>query len=347
MCTRVFNNRNNQYLTTARNMDWKNQLPTSLFAFEKGLKKTGMPGDNKRALTWKSQYSSIVTMVGEEADGLAAADGINSMGLVANVLYDTGASYAINDSDHLSDKPNQLSVLRWLQYVLDNFVFAEEVVEALERQDITLVGAKVPNSGDSPATLHLSVSDMAGDSAIVEIRNGQFICYRNSTYRVMTNQPDFDTQLKLNEYWLYQWSDENVYPSHTIPGGPFSTDRFERTTFNINYLDRPDSMSESLAQVKSIAANASVPIGFNLKVENNPNISPTLWTSLANHNDKVYYFCNSRTTNIVWASLKEMVFSAPALKLDLVEIENGDYVNRTFDGQVNHLMTEAQDPYAR
>ncbi|WP_298508959.1 hypothetical protein [uncultured Kordia sp.] len=62
MCTRVFNNRDEAYLTTARNMDWKTQLPTSIYTFKSGLKKYALDGKESEELTnwhWTSKYSSI------------------------------------------------------------------------------------------------------------------------------------------------------------------------------------------------------------------------------------------------------------------------------------------------
>ena len=41
MCTRVFNNKDKNYLATARNMDWMEELRTTLYVFDKGLKKEG------------------------------------------------------------------------------------------------------------------------------------------------------------------------------------------------------------------------------------------------------------------------------------------------------------------
>ena len=103
MCTRVFNNWNSNYLVTARNMDWMFTLSTSLFIFDKGLKKTGIEVPNNpnlsdteydNPLNWTSSYKSVVAMVGDDCNGWTASDGMNEMGLVANVLYDYGTTYS-------------------------------------------------------------------------------------------------------------------------------------------------------------------------------------------------------------------------------------------------------------
>ncbi|TMP37586.1 linear amide C-N hydrolase [Pseudoalteromonas rubra] len=346
MCTRVFNNRQRDYLATARNMDWMYPLPTSFFAFDKGLGKTGLSeadGSTADALKWCSAYSSVVAMVGDDSSGWAASDGLNSMGLAANVLYDSGASYG---QASVSERKKQLSVLRWVQYVLDNFVFVKDVVKAFNKQDILLVGAAVPNSDGKPAQLHLSVSDVTGNSAIIEVVDGVFVCYENTAYQVMTNEPSFDKQLKINDYWTWQWSNENTNPSHTIPGGAFSTDRFERATFYLNHMDEPTSVDDALAQARTVAANASVPLGYNFTVSDSPNISNTLWSTYVSHSELAYYFSNARTLNVIWFDLANADFREPVQKLDLIKVlSSGVIENHNYDGKINALMEATIDPY--
>ncbi len=346
MCTRVFNNHSSKYLTTARNMDWSVQLPTSLFTFKEGLEKSGMPEPNDSTLTWTSRYDSVVTMVGNKDNGYASSDGINSAGLVANVLYDSDASYQREDGSSCK----QLSVLRWVQFVLDTCCSVVEVKEKFENNGIQLMPAQVPSSSKK-AALHLSVSDVLGKSAIIEVIKGKYIINDNiddkddRRCRVMTNEPGYKTQILLNQYWRWQWSKENSFPSHTIPGGPFPTDRFERASFYLNQLKKPKSMEESLAQSKSIVANASVPVGLDLEVGDHPNIAPTLWTTLANHNDQIYYFCNARTPNIIWFDLNDINEQPETSMLELVTEDNGCFTNHSFIGSVNSDLNSTEDPY--
>ncbi len=347
MCTRVFNNRNKAYLTTARNMDWKTQLPTSLFSFKSGLVKSALDKQQAKKKKfknknweWTSKYSSVVAMVGNKEHGYAASDGINSKGLVANVLYDANANYKLKDGE--THKP--LNVLRWVQYVLDNFKTAKEVKKAFEKSEIELVEIDVPGS-DSPAALHLSVSDRDGYNTIVEVYDGMYHVHYSKKYTIMTNEPNFNIQLKLNEYWLWQWSEDNEFPSHTIPGGPFATDRFERATYYYQHLESPVNEGESLAQAKSVVANASVPIGM-LGFEGHPNIAPTLWTTLSDHKHLKYYFCNARTPNVVWVDMNAKMPKAKVAMLDLVTEHDGEFTNLNYVGCINNNLEPTEDPYS-
>ncbi|MBC8757252.1 linear amide C-N hydrolase [Kordia sp. YSTF-M3] len=346
MCTRVFNNRNKAYLTTARNMDWNTQLPTSLFSYQSGLIKYAL--DKKQAKKkkfknknwkWTSKYSSLVTMVGNEDHGYAASDGINSQGLVANVLYAKGSDYELEKKKEY----NPLNVLRWVQYVLDNFKTAKEVRNEFENGEVELVETKVPGS-ESTAALHLSVSDRKGYTTIVEVYGGKYHVHYGKEYSVMTNEPTYKIQLQLNKYWSWQWNDNNDFPSHTIPGGPFASDRFERASYYYNHLEAPINILESLSQAKSVVANASVPIGM-LGFEGHPNIAPTLWSTLSDHKQLKYYFCNARTPNVVWVDMNGKLPAAKVSKLDLVTEHDGEFTNMKYVGCINNKLKATKDPY--
>lgn len=356
MCTRVFNSKDKRYLTTARNMDWKTQLPTSLFSFKSGVKKQALDNNDLNGKTnweWTALYSSVVAMVGaEDHGGYASSDGINSKGLVANVLYDKGSNYKLDGEKNY--KP--LSVLRWVQYVLDNFATSEEVANAFRNPDIELIQTKVPGS-ESEASLHLSVSDINGHTTIVEVYNGAYhVHYSNDSlnesdtkinqknYPVMTNEPNFDIQLQINAYWIWQWDSNNSFPSHTIPGGAFASDRFERASYYYHHLDAPDSFEESLAQTKSVVANASVPLGMK-GFEGFPNIAPTLWSVISDHNRLRYYFYNVRTPNVVWINMKDNMPSEAICAVKLITLNGTDFTNIALEGCINDALKAVPNPF--
>lgn len=349
MCTRVFNNYNKNYLTTARNMDWATQMPTTIFAFRVenniSIEKSGTEIQDQNSLIWTAEYSSIVTMVGTEAP-FGASDGINSEGLVANLLYDSSASYE-RKKDY---SYKNLDVLRWVQFVLDTCCSVNEVIKTFNKEapiQIQLIGSDVPGS-DKPATLHLAVSDKFGDSAIIEVNNGEFIIYHNSNFRVMTNEPSYAKQIELNQFWRWQWSKDNSFPSNTLPGGTFPSDRFARASYYLNHLYKATSTADSLTQSQSVVMNASVPVSFKSTLENFPNIAQTLWTSVASHNNLTYYFCNARTMGNIYMDLNKVdEFPSVVSKLIVVsENEEQELINHELYGYQNNNFKETVDPYA-
>src|SRR5690606_21881909 len=86
------------------------------------------------------------------------------------------------------------------QYVLDNFATVQEAIAFLAKEPFTVVTDSVPGE-KRLATLHLSLSDAKGDSAVIEYIDGKQVIHHSRDYQVMTNSPTFEKQLALNEYW--------------------------------------------------------------------------------------------------------------------------------------------------
>ena len=188
-CTRVVYLGPNADVITARSMDWNADIGTNLWIFPKGMERSGEAGRN--SLRWTSKYGSVIA----SGFDVATTDGLNEAGLCANLLWLAESQYPAFDRS----KPG-LSVAAWAQYVLDNFATVQEAVNALRGEPFTIVTDTVPGE-TRLATLHLSMSDATGDSAIVEYIGGKQVIHHDRKYQVMTNSPIFDEQLALNEYW--------------------------------------------------------------------------------------------------------------------------------------------------
>ncbi len=84
---------------------------------------------------------------------------MNEKGLVANLLYLAESEYAPP-----TDTRPAVVVSVWTQYVLDNFATVDEAVAELQKESFRVVTAEAPNG--AKGTVHLSISDPSGDSAI-------------------------------------------------------------------------------------------------------------------------------------------------------------------------------------
>ncbi|MEN4951852.1 linear amide C-N hydrolase [Stenotrophomonas sp. TWI819] len=298
-CTRVVYLGDNQDVITARSMDWKTDVATNLWVLPKGIARDGLAGP--RSIRWTSRYGSVVAT----GYDISTTDGLNEAGLSANLLWLAESKYP-----HQRGSRPGLSMSLWAQYVLDNFATVAEAVAALEREPFTIVTDKVP--GESRlATLHLSMSDATGDSAIVEYINGKQVIHHDRAYQVMTNSPVFDQQLALNTYW------QDIGGTVMLPGTNRSADRFARAKFYINAIPKSEDPVVALASVFSVIRNVSVPYGITTPGE--PNISSTRWRTVADHKRKLYFFESAMTPNTFWVDLNKADFTrgAPVLKLDL------------------------------
>ena len=295
-CTRAVYLGQDDTVITGRSMDWVEDIKTNLWVFPRGMKRDGSAGPNSPK--WVSKYGSVIA----SGYDVGTADGMNEKGLVANVLY-----LAESDYGKLDGKP-PLSIAVWAQYVLDNFATVAEAVDALRKQPFRVIAPKLPNG--SGAQLHLSLSDANGDSAIFEYLAGKLVIHHGKQYQVMTNSPSFDKQLALNAYW------ESIGGLTFLPGTNRAADRFARASFLINVIPKtvdPDYIKavpagtyahQAVLSVLSVMRSVSVPLG--IKTPGQPNIASTVWRTVADQKDKVYFFDSATSPNIFWVPLSEL-----------------------------------------
>ena len=299
-CTRLVYLGAHDDVITAHSMDWKTDVATNLWIFPRGMARNGQAGPN--SVTWTSKYGSVIARGYE----VSTTDGMNEAGLVANVLWLVESEYPAYDG-----RGPGLSIAAWAQYVLDNYGTVKEAVEALRAQPFTVVTDKVPGE-DRLATLHLSMSDASGDSAIIEYIGGKQVIHHSRDYQVMTNSPVFDQQLALNTYW------KQIGGTVMLPGTNRAADRFARASFYVNAIPKSEDPVKALASVFSVIRNASVPFGINTPEE--PNISSTRWRTVADHKRRLYFFESALTPNTFWVDLKDIDFSketGKVMRLDL------------------------------
>jgi choloylglycine hydrolase len=289
-------------------MDWKVDVGTNLWMFPRGMARSGEAGPH--SLQWTSKYGSVIA----SGYDVSTTDGMNEKGLVANVLWLVESKYP----EPASTKPG-LAISVWAQYVLDNFATVAEAVNVLKSEPFTMVTANVPGE-DRLTTLHLAMSDAAGDSAIVEYIEGKQVIHHDRKYQVMTNSPAFDEQLALETYW------RGIGGTTFLPGTNRSADRFARASFYINAIPKDETPDITVASVFSVIRNTSVPYGINTPDE--PNISSTRWRTVSDQKRLVYYFESALTPNTFWVDLKDVDFSAETgkvMKLDLGKDQKNIY----------------------
>ena len=274
---------------TGRTMDWfVSDIDTNLWMYPRGLERTS---NTRTPFNWKSKYGSVVTTIYESV----ATDGMNEKGLVANLLYLAEAKYPVATPD---DKRPTMPISAWVQYVLDSYATTAEAVAGLGKEEFRTVPITAPTG--EPGTVHISVSDASGDSAIFEFINGKLTIHHGKQYQVMTNSPIFSEQLPLASYW------KTIGGSTMLPGTNRATDRFARLSYYVNEATQTADPRRAVATVFSIMRNVSVPIG--IKIPGQPNIADTLWLTVSDQKNRVYYFQDTNSPSILWARLNQLDF---------------------------------------
>lgn len=283
-CTRAVYFGKDGQIVAGRTMDWVEDMQSNLWIFPRGMARGGDMG--KKSLKWTSKYGSVVASGYE----VGTADGMNEKGLVANLLYLAEAEYPPDD------KRPTLATSAVVQYILDNFATVEEAVAAIRQEKFRVVSVTAPNG--RPGNVHFSISDASGDSAILEYIKSKLVIHHGRQYQVMTNSPTFDDQIALNEYW------KQIGGTVMLPGTNRAADRFARASFYINATTQSADQREAVAAVFSVMRNVSVPRGITTPTQ--PNISSTIWRTVADQKNKVYFFESTASPSVVWVRLSKI-----------------------------------------
>lgn len=318
MCTRVLYETGASTQIVGRNADWNDMsAQVALWLFPRGLKRDGGVGADP--VKWTSKFGSVIT--GFYAN--VSADGMNEAGLVCNLLYQVEADYG---DPKQTGRPT-LSIGAWLQYVLDNFQTVAEVVKVMQPDPFTVISGNFGNG--RPASVHFSLSDPSGDSAIFEFLKGKLVIHHSRDYKVMTNSPIYEQQLAINTYW------DLVGGKNMLPGTISAADRYVRACYNLKVSPKFKDRRQAIASVFSQMRAVSPPLG--MSDPEKPNISSTLYRIVADSDSKKYYFDNVLDPSVFWVDLTKVDLKegAKSMKLDVMGTVN-------LSGDVSAKFTPAE-----
>ena len=281
---------------TGRSMDWPYDFNTHFYVIPRGELNMGLPGGH----TWTSKFGTVVLAGAMNPGGPinGAFDGMNEKGLGANMLYLAETNFGSNPP---ADKP-KVSWAAWLQYILSNHGSVAEAVAAMKEEPVYFVPCNFGPGGAAHPSVHLSLTDPTGDSAILEYLEGKVVIHHGKQYQVMTNSPTYERQLTLNDYW------SRMDNTRVLPGSHQSEDRFVRASYYVNFMgDEATDARRHVAGVFSIMRNVSVPWGA--ADPDHPNIAPTYWRSVLDHTRKNYYFESALSPYVVMVDLNKIDFA--------------------------------------
>jgi choloylglycine hydrolase len=230
-------------------------------------------------------------------------DGMNTQGLSTSALYLPGTQYPAFDP---SNKKPVLGIYDLGAYILSQASNVKEAIDLIKTQQ--LVGSALEQKEgvfikDMP--IHFVMRDRGGNSAVVEFLDGKVNIHENAG-DVLTNAPQFDWQIKnANAYDTLKADNKEPNPTFSktfidyskiydtsthkgeanllgTPGDFTPPSRFARATILLNNFPTPTSKPMALYQVSTIIDSVSVPAMNGAE--------PTLWSSIKDLDDKVYYY---------------------------------------------------------
>jgi penicillin V acylase-like amidase (Ntn superfamily) len=317
-CTRYLWNNNKLGVFASRTMDWPGTTEPILWVFPRGMARDGSLVGGVQAFQdnpakWTSKYGSLVTSV----YGVGTADGINEKGLTGHMLYLSLTEFGERD-------PKKMGVQAglWLQYLLDNAANVKEAVKCMDMIQPVMITAN-----GHKATVHLAIEDPSGDSAVIEFVKGEQKIYHGKQYRIMTNDPTYDEQLKLLETRLKDFSTPSSQTE--LPGNVMATHRFQRAAYYGALLPEPKNEREAISSVMAIARNVSVPFGAPYAKFG---VYDTEYRTAVNVTGMRYYFELTRSPNVFWVDVAKCDFTpgSKVLTLNPDDIELAGEVSAKF-----------------
>ncbi len=302
MCTRILWNDNKVAVVASRTTDWPEPTEPVLTVFPRGTRHDGGVAAGKRvvtgnALSWASAHGTVVTTF----QGGGVVDGINERGLAAHLLYLEATDFGERDPE----VPGLQAGL-WAQYALDQAATVGEALARLDAVQVVMMEVK-----GTRATVHLALEDATGDSAIIEHLDGKPVVHHGRQYRVMTNDPPYDEQLRLLAELDFSHPDDDM----PLPGNVNPRDRFQRASYFSALLPAPPDERAAVAGVMAIARNASVPAGAPYS---GFGVYDTEYRTVCDLTNRCYYFEFSTAPNVIWTELDKLDFEpgAPVMTLD-------------------------------
>lgn len=299
-CSRiVFRGDSTDIVQVGRTLDWRTPIPTNLYVYPAGMQKESMPSGPR--FTWTSKYGSALAV---GYDG-GVTEGMNEKGLVMNGLFCKVSTY--KEAPVGSDMP-VMSLAVIVSYFLDNFATVDEVRQWLDNNEFGIAGKTF--DGGTVSLLHWGITDLTGNTLIMEYDGGKLNIYEGKEYQMLTNDPLFPKMLAINGYW------EGIGGQNMLPGGVRSADRFVRGNYFIHHIPTQVTNDMATYELLTVIDNVSVPFGYEIKGQ--PELSSTQWRSVADLNRSRYYFKFADSPSIFYIDLSKLMLKpgSPVLKLD-------------------------------
>lgn len=289
----------------ARNEDYLTPVDPTMVVTPRGIERIGSKENN--AVTWDTKYGTV-TMY---ANNRFPMDGINEKGLTARTLFFTQGTQV--DAAH-PDRP-ALDSPYWISYILDNFANVKDAVASI-RDNVRL--KVITDNYEYASAKHISMADASGDSAIIEIQDGNVVIFHGPEYTTLTNPPNYQEMLKAVD-------DHKGMGLMDVPGSLNAKDRFVRANYHLHHMPKnTQDRYRAYGYLSQVLGSVAFPIGSPVPEEDKELAeqikkdakhpekmlgTATYWQSISDLTNKHYRFRSYASPDWVWVNLSEIDFS--------------------------------------
>lgn len=282
----------------ARTMEFSFDVQSNILVIPAGTTINKLVMDEKHT---GGSYQAKYGFAGANALGKPiVVDGINEKGLYFGAFYFN--HLAVYDKLTSKNRKKAISSEELGNYILSQFASVDEVKKALP--SLTIVGTWIKEI-NSFAPFHYAISDSSGASIVVEFTEDGLHVYDN-TVNVVTNNPTYDWHLTnlnnyvgltANNYGKRIVGRQELQPVGEgsglfgLPGDHSSPSRFVRATAFANTALPSANADKAVFSAFHILNHFDIPKGsIRSNDEGNLLTDYTVWTSVADTKNKVYYY---------------------------------------------------------
>jgi len=308
-------------VVNGRSMEFPVDLSSDVWIIPAGTNYSNTDETGTAGMSWTTKYGFLGINAYKIEDTFV--DGFNEKGLSVGGLMYTGAKYqpAVPGKFIGFDK--------FFAWVLGNFATVDEVKKALPGVYIS----EAPIKKLKDMGLHITISDAAGNSLVVEFIDGQAKVYDNPL-GILTNRPDFEWQMtNLRNYINLDAHDKDtkklgevkIEPTGVgsgllgLPGDWTPPSRFVRLAICNDAALEPKNAEEAVNLSEHLLNIVDIPKGV-IKESPAPLVNMygyAQWVIIKDLTNKVLYF--KTYDNTAWKSvdLKKFDLSSGAPKRSL------------------------------
>ncbi len=320
-------------------------MKSNLVLVPRNLTFTSELGGGKNGMTWKNKYGFVAINALNEPFYL---DGMNETGLVIGALYLPGfAKYQHFKAGEESSTMNNIDLVN---YILGRFKTVKEIKAALPKLRVVYNKAIEKAFGGAPVPVHYVVTDLAGESIVIEYIDAKLNIHDN-TVGVMTNSPPYDWHLaNLRNYTQLtpfakgpldkEVAGANFTPfgagagMRGLPGDYTPPSRFVRAFFYTQTSVPLKDADAAINQASRILNNFDIPKGIvrEGKSPDDYSLGYMQWSVIGDLKNKRYYWWTEWNRQMRMVDLSKLNFRGGkiiAIPLDKVRVEAID--DRTKD----------------
>jgi choloylglycine hydrolase len=336
-CTGIILKSQDGATVPGRTMEFSFDIKSKMLVVPAGTEITTLALNEKmEGFTFKAKYGFA------GANGLdmpIVFDGLNEAGLYFGAFYFAGN--AVFGEANQSNKGKAVSSDEMGNWMLGQFSTVKEVVAALSK--IEVVGTYIKEI-DGFAPFHYAVSDATGASVVIQYSNEGLKVHEN-TVNAVTNTPTYDWHLtNLRNYiGLTPYNKESIEVGSLklqpfgegtgmvgLPGDMSSPSRFVRAAAFANTSLPSATGKDAVFKAFHILNAFDIPKGAIRNPKHDGLADYTIWTSVADTKNKVYYYKTYETQAVESLDVRKAVAGLKAPKV--IPMESGFTVrDRTGD----------------